>query len=582
MANYVKFVKGTHAKYTAGASTYSSNGSIYFAAEEGATRGTIYANGVAYGVNSEELAALNTAIDEKYYNVSYDSATGVFTFTKRTKDSNNNEVTKTITIPTVSNEADAAHPGLMTAAQKTALEGVISDVENLTDVVASNKIKQTSNKSDNKTILITPGRVTEDGGTKDITETNIDVNLGNTLKQDTTTGAIDVNIDGTTIIKDASTGELSVASSALTQYVGSDTIDISAVDQNNQKTISSPLKLAAVTGDALAALGTNVKEAYQLVGTAGTNVNNGATIKIYKDSSLKEVYLGASTDTIDASTGVITKNTVTDPQSLNFAYQLADGTYSLVKIDVSKFLSESEFGNGLEVVSGVVVVKLSADNDAESFLSIGTDGGVKISGVQDAIDEAAADAKTTLTEVAADNPATGAKIVVTKTVDADGHYNYSITGQDLAADSDLDAEVTRAEDIEGKIAAATGVVITKTQGQATTVTYSPESGANYGGNTNNIKDRIAALDAQIKTNADAIGTLGGNAVKAIEVNGVSAQADANNKASVTIDGSEIQIDKAKTSTNHALINTGGNIYDNDTLKAAITALEAQLLWYQAD
>lgn len=36
-------------------------------------------------------------------------------------------------------------------------------------------------------------------------------------------------------------------------------------------------------------------------------------------------------------------------QSLNFVYILDDGTYQMVKVDVSKFLSESEFGLGLNV-----------------------------------------------------------------------------------------------------------------------------------------------------------------------------------------------------------------------------------------
>ena len=140
-------------------------------------------------------------------------------------------------------------------------------------------------------------------------------------------------------------------------------------------------------------LPTNVAHRYKLQQTSGTTVTEvGANIDIPKDSSLKEVYLGANTDTIDATTGVITKNTVTDPQSMNFAYQLADGTYSLTKIDVSKFLTESEFGNGLVVNGGVVSVKIDNNSaDAENFISVGADG-VKISGVQDAIDGAISDA----------------------------------------------------------------------------------------------------------------------------------------------------------------------------------------------
>lgn len=142
---------------------------------------------------------------------------------------------------------------------------------------------------------------------------------------------IEVAIDATTIVKD-STSHYLKGNYTLHQLNSSE--------------------LAALSDD-------NVKEAYRLQ-TIGGSAAIGDVVKIYKDSSLNEVYLGASTDTIDAQTGVITKNTVTDPQSMNFAYHLADGTYSLVKIDVSKFLTQSEFADGLQVTGGVVSVKVDS------------------------------------------------------------------------------------------------------------------------------------------------------------------------------------------------------------------------------
>lgn len=132
----------------------------------------------------------------------------------------------------------------------------------------------------------------------------------------------------------------------------------------------------------------NVKEAFRL---KKGNEWVGSTIKIYKDSALQEVYLGASTDTVNATTGVVTKNTVTDAQSLNFVYQLANGTYSLTKIDVSKFLTQSEFGNGLAVSSaGVVSVKI--DSNSQSNLTVGS-GGLKLTGVAQAEDLTALDTR---------------------------------------------------------------------------------------------------------------------------------------------------------------------------------------------
>lgn len=156
---------------------------------------------------------------------------------------------------------------------------------------------------------------------------------------------------------------------------------------------ASKYKMVKLTNAEVQALADeNVKEAYKVVSFEGEETAQtvytqvGDVVKIYKDSALSEVYLGANTDTINATTGVITKNTVADPQSMNFAYQLADGTYTLTKIDVSKFLTESEFGDGLEVNGNGVSVKIDDTSaDAEDFISVGEDG-IKISGIQDAID----------------------------------------------------------------------------------------------------------------------------------------------------------------------------------------------------
>ena len=121
--------------------------------------------------------------------------------------------------------------------------------------------------------------------------------------------------------------------------------------------------IVSITGDDLTNLGANVKEAYKLV---VDGVQTGDTIKIYKDSSLKDVNLVN--------------------QELVFTYILANGTEKTEKIDVSTFLAESEFKNGLEVdtANGTVAVKIDATSE---FLTV-SETGIKVSGVQDAIDTA--------------------------------------------------------------------------------------------------------------------------------------------------------------------------------------------------
>lgn len=102
-------------------------------------------------------------------------------------------------------------------------------------------------------------------------------------------------------------------------------------------------------------LDSNVKEAYQLQDKDGQAV--GAQINVYKDSSLKSVELVE--------------------QKLRFTYVLDSGEESVVDIDVTSFLAESEFKNGLQVVDGVVSVKVAEETDTnKNFLDFegDTDG----------------------------------------------------------------------------------------------------------------------------------------------------------------------------------------------------------------
>ena len=144
-------------------------------------------------------------------------------------------------------------------------------------------------------------------------------------------------------------------------------VDGTTIGKANDGALKSNLTIIKEDGTTQGVvLDANVKEQYKLV-YEGSTTAIGQVIKVYKDSSLVEVYLGADTDTINPSTGEITKNTVADPQSMNFKYQLANGTYQLVKVDVSKFLTESEFGAGLKVQNGVVSL------DVQGTVTVGQD-----------------------------------------------------------------------------------------------------------------------------------------------------------------------------------------------------------------
>ena len=309
-------------------------------------------------------------------------------------------------------------------------------------------------------------------------------------------------------------------------------------------------------------LATNVKEAYQLVQTVnGSDTNIGVQIPIYKDQTLKSVELA---DTDGSKKG----------QYLKYTYITAEGKDSVVYVDVSKFLVESEFKNGLSVsTAGEVSVKI--DSASEGFLTVGQNG-VKLSGVTAAINSAkteiiggatnttlkaledklakeaetaraaekknadaitvlngaetvtgsvaksVADAKKELLGDAAEGYNTLGKLedkiqavdakatkahteVVAK---AEGHVRVAvadstdkthkvvtISENDIASATALTTEVNRAKGAEDKIEASVGLAADGSHVKAT---------GNYTSGATTVVGEIAALDRQVKTNADAI------------------------------------------------------------------------------
>ena len=309
-------------------------------------------------------------------------------------------------------------------------------------------------------------------------------------------------------------------------------------------------------------LATNVKEAYQLVQTVnGVSSNIDVQIPIYKDQTLKSVELA---DTDGNKKG----------QYLKYTYITAEGKDSVVYVDVSRFLVESEFTDGLSVsTAGKVSVKIDATS--EGFLTVG-ENGVKLSGVTAAIDSAkteiiggatnttlkaledklaeeaetaraaeqanadaitvlngaetvtgsvaksVADAKKELLGDAAaeyntlgklenkiqalDDKATKAHTeVVAK---ADGHVRVAVADStdsthkvvtvsenDIASANDLTTEINRAEGAEDKIEASVGL--------ADDGSHVNTSGY-YTSSASTVVGEIAALDTQVKANADAI------------------------------------------------------------------------------
>ena len=226
-----------------------------------------------------------------------------------------------------------------------------------------------------------------------VSETNgiISVSRGEVTSADKTVklngsadGNIDlaVNVDGTTIVKDNTNGTLSVASSALTQYVGDKAINVSGVNASNQKTISLVIpnteKVLSQDADGLKTTivlksvtptDATVREEYELQGVNGQKLGTD-TIKIYKDQTLKDASFAN--------------------QILTLTYILDNGTEKAVPIDMSSLVLETEVENGIQAVDHKLSIKLDDTGDdtgTGKFLTVGANG-LKLDGVSNAIKNA--------------------------------------------------------------------------------------------------------------------------------------------------------------------------------------------------
>lgn len=189
---------------------------------------------------------------------------------------------------------------------------------------------------------------------------------------------------------------------------------------------------------------TNVKEAWGLFDEDGAQ--SGSTIKIYKDSSLKEVKL--------------------EGQILKFTYILADGSESTVDVDVAAFLHESEFGDGLQVVEHVISVK--KDAASEAFLSVSADG-IKLSGVQDAIDaaESAAKGHADGLKSTIDAYTVNGKAISSNPVLGAGDIAYTESATVASAIAALEAAIGQGGSVESQISSAIAALnadVTSTNG----------------------------------------------------------------------------------------------------------------------
>ena len=261
---------------------------------------------------------------------------------------------------------------------------------------------------------------------------------------------------------------------------------------------ASKYKLVQLTAAEVAELGDeNVKEAYKVVTYQGEETEQtvytqvGDTVKIYKDSSLKSVELVG--------------------QELVFTYILEDGSESVVRVDVSKFLAESEFADGLQVTNHIVSVKVDSNSEKDSqatpvdFLTVGADG-VKINGIKDEIDRKIAELDATVGSTTVE---TGKHIAV-EIVEEDGVLTgVTVTEDNIASAADV-AEIERVtsaalNDLETRKAEKTDLDALAAEVLKGVVAG---NGINVGVKSNNTQEVSVKLDTVQTDNALVLGADG--------------------------------------------------------------------------
>lgn len=397
-----------------------------------------------------------------------------------------------------------------------------------------------------------------------------------------TSTAVTSSSDDTTIptskaVYDAVSGTVNglnkEASSAQGKFVRTVIQENGLVSESKDFINANDVKLSAVTPSS-----TTVKEEYALYNGNGAQL--GDSIKIYKDSALKEVYLGHADDALIEDGPEHT--TGTGETALCFIYYTVEGKYQLVAVNVESFLQESEFKDGLSVDNHLVKVKI--DSTSESFLTVGEQG-VKLSGVQDAIDSAIGGVDTKLQELSGSvktlssttesfSAATVAGIAgldtkindeTTRATAAENSISANVTTLSSATESFSAATVAEIARVEGKLSDDEKVVaesinqlrakVDKVQegaGLNNDGSYAPHSTANYIAGATSLDDADMKLDSALKAlEASMTGSTA-------DINELSGQVQTLSGSVVNIENREQNYASAITinGNKHTVVNNG--------------------------
>ena len=261
----------------------------------------------------------------------------------------------------------------------------------------------------------------------------------------------------------------------------------------------------------------------KLIGKEGAEIATIPATDFIKDGMLEDVKLVTNPDEQPEGT------------YLEFTFNTDAGS-KVIYVNVTSLIDVYTAGNGIEVSGKTISVK--RDASSESFLSVGVDG-VKLSGVQDAINAAKAtiDAYTINKKAISTNP-----ILNGADVKLDGYVTSTGTNAELtiAPEDTVNAAFGKLEkailDNEEVCSSAFDAVATAVGLNREGMTYVAPEGSNYLSGATSVKDADSKLDAAIKSVSDKIDAeVGKDCLVEVEGgNGITVTPKAESKQTISV------------------------------------------------
>lgn len=349
------------------------------------------------------------------------------------------------------------------------------------------------------------------------------------------------------------------------EKVHPDDITIGSTEKNGNIFWGTLLRIEKIADP----VGSNIESVYELVDSLGNRL--GEQIVVKKDSHLLSAELVKN-----ESTGIASV--------IRLTYLDENHSERIIDIDVKDFLQEAEFKDGLKVVNGEVNVK--KDDNSESFLSVSSDG-VKVSGIQDAIDSAIETERNRAVaeEEGIKQNLSAADTRLTEKIDkvsADTHTEIDRINGEIQTDANnLAIEIQRAQGEEARIETLIDTkinteVLERNDAIAVSLQDSKEYTDNLVGNLNNVitANKVSVSSPLSMQKSDTGTTVGLNIVsnsKVLNVEndglkatiGISYDEDNNRIILTGIDGQELSSIDARRFIKDGMLDNVAVVTEND-------------------